>query len=224
MTIPTRLTAICSSYGNEQCPTSRKKAGSHKSLQHKADPYDEYPFCSLFTIFKFFGVFFWPFASVLRDLMGQELKEFGITIFRPCCADGRTFTGSKMTMRLLSCEQRMYSAVTSYLVTRAIVREDGEVEAMRRVGFDASVGDILEAASLQDARAVGTEAAVGAMFGHNGFWLGHMEGLPGLVTGAAHPRRHLKGAIRAALGIMVIGILALKKGRSTEFSCPPPRN
>jgi hypothetical protein len=47
---------------------------------------------------------------------------------------------------------------------------------MRRVGFDASVGDILEAASLQDARAVGTEAAVGAMFGHNGFWLGHREG------------------------------------------------
>jgi hypothetical protein len=110
-----------------------KKAGSHKSLQHKADPYDEYPFCSLFTIFKFFGVFFWPFASVLRDLMDQELKDLGITIFRPCCADGRTFTGSKMTKRLLSCEQRMYSAVTSYLVehgyeARAIVREQARLK------------------------------------------------------------------------------------------------
>ena len=40
------------------------------------------------------------------------------------------------------------------------------------------------------------------MFGHHDFRLGHIENLPGLVS-AAHLRRHLKGAVRAALGIMV---------------------
>jgi hypothetical protein len=69
----------------------------------------------------------------------------------------------------------------------------------------------------RDCLAVWTEAAVGAMFGHHDLRLGHIENLSGLVSGA-HLRRHLKGAVRAALRIMVdddLRILDLTQGLSS---------
>jgi len=55
------------------------------------------------------------------------------------------------------------------------------------------------------------------MFGHHDFRFGHIENLPGLVPGGAHLRRHPKGAVRAALEIMVddkVRILDLAEGLS----------
>src|SRR5262249_41144967 len=75
----------------------------------------------------------------------------------------------------------------------------------------------------RDGLAFWAAAAVGAMFGHHDFRLGQIENLPGLVSGA-HLRRHLKGAVRAALGIMVdddIRILDLTQGLSSMTFLPP---
>ena len=63
-------------------------------------------------------------------------------------------------------------------------------------------GDALGKGRRRDGLAVGTAAAVGAMFGHHDFRLGHIENLPGLISGA-YLRRHIKGAVRAALGIRI---------------------